>query len=378
MKITSVVGARPQFIKLAPLVKTINDTGGRIEHLIVHTGQHYDYNMSKVFFDELGLPEPDHHLGVGSGEHGAQTGLMLQKIEDVLVKEKPDRAIVYGDTNSTLAGALAAAKLNIPVAHVEAGLRSYNKRMPEEVNRVLTDHCSSVLFCPTEIAVKNLQKEGFTNIANGGKLIDDSFGPSLFTRHPSLVVNVGDIMYDSFLLCLGIAEKKSDIVKKLELTPKGYCLATVHRAENTDDKGRLRDILEALSEISVESPVVFPVHPRTQKAIKELARAVKVPAALRLVAPVSYFDMLILEKNAKVMLTDSGGMQKEAYFSRVPCVTLRDETEWVGTVESGWNILAGADKKRITKAFHGTQPGKEIEQYGRGDAASKIVGILTA
>lgn len=376
MKAISVVGARPQFIKLAPLVKAISDIGERIEHVIVHTGQHYDYNMSKVFFNELGLPEPDYHLGVGSGEHGAQTGLMLQKIEDVLAKEEPDRVIVYGDTNSTLAGALAGAKLHISVDHVEAGLRSFNREMPEEINRALTDHCSSILFCPTENAVENLRKEGFTNIAAEGKLIDGSFKPPAFSADDPLVVNVGDIMYDSFLLCLGMAEKRSDIMKRFKLTPKGYCLATVHRAENTDDKDRLKSILEALSEISGETRMVFPAHPRTRKAIKELGKAARVPDTLHLIDPVSYFDMLILEKNAKMIFTDSGGMQKEAYFSRVPCVTLRDETEWVETVASGWNALAGAEKGKIVEGFYGTKSGKEMDQYGRGDTAKKILEVL--
>jgi UDP-N-acetylglucosamine 2-epimerase len=380
MKVISVVGARPQFIKLAPLVKTISNAGGRIEHVIVHTGQHYDYNMSKVFFNELGLPEPDHHLGVGSGEHGVQTGLMLQKIEDVLAKEKPDRVIVYGDTNSTLAGALAGAKLHISVDHVEAGLRSFNREMPEEINRALTDHCSSILFCPTENAVENLRKEGFTNIAGDGKLVEGSFKPPSFSADDPLVVNVGDIMYDSFLLCLDIAEKRSDIVKKFGLEPKNYCLATVHRAENTDDKDRLKSILEALSEISDEVRIVFPVHPRTRKAIKELGKAVKVPGTLHLMDPIGYFDMLILEKNAKIIFTDSGGMQKEAYFSKVPCVTLRDETEWVETVASGWNVLAGADKDLIIKRTDGVKSadrsGANQSIYGDGNASGKLLNVV--
>ncbi len=376
MKILSVVGARPQFIKLAPLVKAIRGEGAGITHVLVHTGQHYDYNMSRVFFAELGLPEPDHHLGVGSGEHGVQTGLMLQKIEEVLAKEAPDRIIVYGDTNSTLAGALAGAKLHIPVDHIEAGLRSFKKGMPEEVNRALTDHCSSILFCPTVNAVDNLRKEGFTNIAANGGLIEGSFKLPEFSADDPLVVNVGDIMYDSFLLCLGIAEKRSDIMKKFKLAPKEYCLATVHRAENTDNKGRLKGILEGLSEISGEKRVIFPAHPRTGKAIKELGKEVRIPEALVLTDPVSYFDMLILEKNAEVILTDSGGMQKEAYFSRVPCVTLRDETEWVETVESGWNRLAGAEKGNIVKSFRAVVSGNNEAKFGDGDTAVKIVDII--
>ena len=377
MKIVSIVGARPQFIKLAPLARAFNENGEDIDHIIIHTGQHYDYNMSKVFFDELGLPEPDFHLEVGSGEHGVQTGLMLQRIEEVLIGDRPDRVVVYGDTNSTLAGALAGSKLHIPVDHVEAGLRSYNRNMPEEINRGLTDHCSSVLFCPTLNAVNNLRKEGFTNIVNEGRLVAD---PSDIPDLMPLVVNVGDIMYDSFLLCLDIAEKKSDIMSKLGLYNGEFYLATVHRAENTDNEDRLKGILKALAEISSEKPVIFPIHPRTSKTIENFKTKPEMPGSLRIIDPVSYFDMLILEKNARAILTDSGGMQKEAYFAGVPCVTLRDETEWIETVESGWNILAGANKSKIVSKIKNLATSADIPEsddfYGDGKTSEKIVRIL--
>ena len=374
MKIVSIVGARPQFIKLAPLVRAFNEKGKDIKHVIIHTGQHYDYNMSKVFFDELGIPTPDFHLEVGSGEHGVQTGLMLQRIEEVLISNTPDRVIVYGDTNSTLAGALAGSKLHIPVDHVEAGLRSYNRSMPEEINRGLTDHCSSILFCPTINAVNNLRKEGFTNIANNGELVTAT---SDIPDQMPLVVNVGDIMYDSFLLCLEIAEKKSDIMQKLRLGPKGFCLATVHRAENTDNEDRLKSILGALSEISKKKQVIFPMHPRTRKIIETFDVKLKSSDSFRIIEPVGYFDMLMLEKIAEVILTDSGGMQKEAYFSGVPCITLRDEREWVETVEAVWNKLAGADKDSIIEKISNLSTVTGASEYGEGNAAVKILDLLT-
>ncbi|MBD3426750.1 MAG: UDP-N-acetylglucosamine 2-epimerase (non-hydrolyzing) [Candidatus Omnitrophica bacterium] len=372
-KIISIVGARPQFIKLAPLVRAFREKAPKVEHVIVHTGQHYDYNMSKVFFEELGLPEPDFHLGVGSAEHGLQTALMLRKIEEVFLLNKPDRVIVYGDTNSTLAGALAAAKLHIPVDHVEAGLRSYDRTMPEEINRALTDHCSSILFCPTENAVNNLSKEGFSNIVNGGKLVEDT--PRLTGKEP-FVLNVGDIMYDSFLLCLGIAEKKSRIIEELSLKGEEYCLATVHRAENTDDETRLRNILEALNAIGKDTQVVFPMHPRTRKCLEKYDIRQRDLQGIRMIDPVSYFDMLILEKNAKVILTDSGGMQKEAYFAGVPCITLREETEWIETVEAGWNFLVGADKSRINAAFQSGPSCQGEAGYGIGLTSTRIIEII--
>ncbi|MEM4204489.1 MAG: UDP-N-acetylglucosamine 2-epimerase (non-hydrolyzing) [Candidatus Methanomethylicaceae archaeon] len=358
MKLLSVVGARPQFIKVAPVLRAIqrhNETHPEnpIQEVLVHTGQHYDYEMSGVFFDDLGLKPPDYHLGVGSGTHGYQTGEMLKRIEEVLLAEKPDVVMVYGDTNSTLAGALAAAKLRIPVAHVEAGLRSFNKRMAEEINRVLTDHISDLLFCPTQTAVENLRREGITQG----------------------VYLVGDVMYDAALQYLALAEQKSRILEHLGLKPKDYALATVHRAENADDPQRLRAIFAGLEAIAQTGlPVILPLHPRTRKQAESLGLS---PNGVRVLEPVSYLDMLLLEKNARVILTDSGGVQKEAFFFRVPCVTLREETEWVETVETGWNVLAGCDQERVCQAAFEARSGAESAwQYGDGSAALRIISIL--
>jgi UDP-N-acetylglucosamine 2-epimerase (non-hydrolysing) len=358
LKIVDIVGARPQFIKLAPILRAIVKHNQKrpecpIQEVLVHTGQHYDYEMSQVFFDELGLKSPDYHLGVGSGTHGYQTGEMLKRIEEVLIKEKPDMVMVYGDTNTTLAGALAAAKLHIPVAHVEAGLRSFNREMPEEINRVLTDHISDFLFCPTQTAVENLRREG---IEKG-------------------VYLVGDVMYDAVLLYLDLAEKKSEIMERLGLKPKSYALATVHRAENTDQPERLRSIFEGLERVAEEGlPVILPLHPRTRKQLNTLGIH---PKEVQVLDPVSYLDMLVLEKNARVILTDSGGVQKEAFFFRVPCVTLREETEWVETVETGWNTLVGCDPERMVQAALEAHPGIEsVWPYGDGQATEKIVSAI--
>lgn len=402
MKIIHIVGARPQFIKIAPISRAINQRNETIGSLlsthnseplteiIVHTGQHYDYELSKVFFDELEIPKPDYNLEVGSGGHGEQTGEMLKQVEEVLLKERPDVVLVCGDTNSTLAGALAAAKLHIPVAHVEAGLRSFNKRMPEEINRVLTDHISTILFCPTEAAVKNLKREGFTDIANEGKLIKfaTDFTPStrhsrLLTLDSPLVVNVGDVMFDSVLYNLKLAESRSTILEKLELAREDYYLATVHRPSNTDDPKRLRAIFGALSELATKVPVVAPLHPRTQKALSQCfsnSKLSTLSSRVMIIEPVSYLDMLLLEKNAKLILTDSGGVQKEAFILKRSCITLREETEWVETVEAGWNRLAGADPERIVKASQTALAAKEAhgdpEPYGDGHAAERIVNVL--
>jgi len=358
LKIVDIVGARPQFIKLAPILRAIVKHNQKrpecpIQEVLVHTGQHYDYEMSQVFFDELGLKSPDYHLGVGSGSHGYQTGEMLKRIEEVLIKEKPDMVMVYGDTNTTLAGALAAAKLHIPVAHVEAGLRSFNREMPEEINRVLTDHISDFLFCPTQTAVENLRREG---IEKG-------------------VYLVGDVMYDAVLLYLDLAEKKSEIMERLELKPKSYALVTVHRAENTDQPERLKAIFEGLESVAKEGlSVILPLHPRTRKQLNTLGIH---PKEVQVLDPVSYLDMLVLEKNARVILTDSGGVQKEAFFFRVPCVTLREETEWVETVETGWNTLVGCDPERMVQAALEAHPGTEsVWPYGDGQAAGKIVSAI--
>jgi len=394
MKIVTIVGARPQFIKAGVVSRAIQGFNRRVKkkqirEVLVHTGQHYDYLMDKVFFEELELPKPDYHLGVGSGSHGRQTGIMLERIEAVLKKEKPMVVMVYGDTNSTLAGALAAAKLNIPIAHVEAGLRSYNRVMPEEINRVLTDHLSTFLFCPTSRAVENLAKEGIR--PGQGKIVK----------------NVGDVMYDSILYYSKIAEKKSTILKDLGLltqfslrhAPRGvhgspepymvqgelrtlnYYLATLHRAENTDDPKVLKSILKALNEIGRDTFVVLPLHPRTKKMMK-VHHLISKFKNIKFIEPVSYLDMLRLEKNAKAILTDSGGVQKEAYWLKVPCFTLRDETEWVETVKSGWNELVGTGTKgiveRVSHLRMKKSSGKKMGIFGDGKASEKIIQIIVS
>ena len=353
MRVTTVVGARPQFIKMAPVSRELRK---HLEEIVIHTGQHYDYEMNRVFFEQLEIPEPDYYLGVGSGSHGYQTGEMLKKIEEVLVREEPDIVLVYGDTNSTLAGALAAVKLHIKVAHVEAGLRSFDKRMPEEVNRVLTDHVSDYLFAPTETAVKNLHNEG----------IDDG------------VYLTGDVMYDALLHNIRIARKESRILTKLGLTPGEYLLATVHRAENTDSRERLESIIEAF--IESDELIVFPVHPRTRKYLEAYGLIDEVEKAgnVLMIPPVGYLDMLALEENARKILTDSGGVQKEAYFLKVPCITLRERTEWVETVEDGWNILVGADREKILRAIREFEPRGDTYTYrfGDGKASERIAKAL--
>jgi len=346
MKIASIVGARPNFIKLAPVSREIRK---KMEEVIIHTGQHYDYKMDRIFFQELGIPDPDYHLGIGSGTHGSQTGEMLKAIEEILLKEQPDIALVFGDTNTTLAGALAAAKLHIPVAHVEAGLRSFNKKMPEEVNRVLVDHCSDFLFCPTKTAVDNLQKEG---------IVDGVF-------------LTGDVMLDILQECIGIAEKSSKILEELDLRPKEYFLATVHRAENTDDPKRLKSIVEALCNMQ---NVIFPCHPRTKKCLEELHLWDRIEKSMQVTNPLGYLDMLLLEKNARKILTDSGGEQKEAYMLQTPCITMREETEWVETVEDGWNVLVGAEKDRIIQAACEFEPlSEQRDVFGSGDASQRMI-----
>jgi len=352
--VCSVVGARPQFIKAAPVGKALRAAGHT--EVLVHTGQHYDDEMSAVFFRELDIPEPDYNLGVGSGSHGWQTGQILMRLEEVLLKEKPDWVLVYGDTNSTLAGALAACKLRIPLAHVEAGLRSFNREMPEEHNRVLTDHCSDLLFCPTQTAVDNLAKEGITK------------GVHL----------VGDTMYDAVLQFGEIARQRSMILQDLGLKSKGYLLATVHRPYNTDNPENLRNILAAFAEIG--ESIIFPVHPRTRERIAEFG--LNNPKSEfrnpKFIDPVGYLDMLVLEQHARMILTDSGGMQKEAYFFGVPCVTLRPETEWVETVESGWNVVVGASRAQIVNAVDGREwpQATRPPMFGDGQAAHRIVARL--
>jgi UDP-GlcNAc3NAcA epimerase len=351
-KIVTIVGARPQFIKAAPLCRAVRRL---MTEILVHTGQHYDDNMSRLFFDEMGIPRPDYNLEVGSGGHGPQTGLMMEKIEKVLLGEKPDLVLVYGDTNSTLAGAVDAAKLHIPVGHVEAGLRSFNRRMPEEINRIVADHCSDLLFCPTGTAVGNLAKEG---ILRGVHL-------------------TGDVMFDAALMFAEKAESRSSILEKLNVTPGEYYLCTIHRAENTDDESNLKGIVEAL--ISLEKPVVLPLHPRTRK----LLAAYKMDGLLgsrpriRVLDPVGYLDMIRLERNATAVLTDSGGVQKEAYFYRVPCITLRNETEWVETVRDGWNRVAGTGPEAILEAVRTFRPPEEQSlPFGDGSAADRISRLI--
>jgi len=350
MKIVSVVGARPQFIKCAVVSSEVRKVA---EEILVHTGQHYDRAMSDIFFDELRLPMPAYHLEVGSGSHGWQTGQMLAKIEEVLTAEKPNWLLLYGDTNSTLAGALAAAKLHVKIAHVEAGLRSFNRAMPEEINRVITDHLSSLLFCPSETAKRNLAREG---IIQGVHI-------------------VGDVMLDVLTRALPVAESRSRILSTLGLTKSRFLLATIHRPENTDDEIRLANIARAFN--SLDEPIIFPVHPRTRKMMEK--NEVIWGPHVRLIDPVGYLDMIALERSARIILTDSGGIQKEAYWLGVPCVTLRDETEWVETIEFGWNKLIGSGTSHIIEAVHTFRsPGTRRSLYGDGNAAGHIAMILTS
>jgi len=376
MKITTIIGARPQFIKAAPVSRAIAEHNSFTE-VIIHTGQHFDADMSDVFFKELNIPKPHYNLGINSASHGAMTGRMLEKIEEILIREKPDWVLIYGDTNSTLAGALAAVKLHIPIAHVEAGLRSFNREMPEEHNRVLTDHCADILFCPTETAVNNLRKEGFTNIVtNPSPLIPNPYSLPLVT-------NVGDTMYDAVLQFSEIARRQSTILDDLGLISKEYLLATVHRPYNTDIPENLQNIISAFIEIN--EPIIFPVHPRTRQGFADL-KTISVSSVnsardskLRCIPPVGYLDMLMLEQNAKAILTDSGGMQKEAYFFGVPCITMRTETEWVETVETGWNVVVGADWEKIIDAVRSSGTNNpRPELYGDGRAAEKIIHHLSA
>jgi UDP-GlcNAc3NAcA epimerase len=359
MKIVTVVGARPQFIKAAALSRALINVP-TIEEVLIHTGQHYDENMSDVFFEELEIPRPDFHLGVGSGTQGCQTGRMLEAIERVLLDVKPDWVLVYGDTNSTLAGALAAVKLHIPVAHIEAGLRSFNRRMPEEHNRVLADHVSDLLFAPTAAADENLRREGI----------------------PQRMIHlVGDVMYDATLHYGEKAERGSRILERLDLKAEGYILATVHRAENTDDVTRLRAIFLGL-ELAAQQGlvVVVPLHPRTRATLQRARMLEKVSRSLRIVEPLGYLDMLMLEKHARLIATDSGGVQKEAFFYRVPCVTLRDETEWVELVELGWNcVVPPLSETQVFAAVQGGlgKSGLPSHPYGHGDAVEKIVTVLS-
>jgi len=361
MKIVTIIGARPQFIKAATVSRCFRDLlgeGCEIEEILVHTGQHYDANMSEVFFDEMEIPRPHYHLGIGGCAQGAMTGRMLEKIEEVLQQEKPDWVLIYGDTNSTLAGALAAVKMHIPVAHVEAGLRSFNRLMPEEINRILADQCSEVLFTPTAHATKQLHQEniGYDKIHE-----------------------VGDVMYDAALYYRDKALQTSQILKELEIRPKEYVLATIHRAENTDDELRLREIFEGLVLIAEKIPVVLPLHPRTKSTLERLNLLNHFQEKLELIDPVGYFDMIALENGAKVILTDSGGVQKEAYFFHVPCVTLRRETEWIELIEHGFNALVSLEREAIYAAYgqaSQSNPDWSISLYGSGRASELIATTL--
>lgn len=362
MKLVTIIGARPQFIKAAPFSEVFRKQN---KEVLVHTGQHYDVNMSDVFFDELGIPKPDYNLGIGSGSHGQQTGRMLEGIETIILKEKPDGVLVYGDTNSTLAGALAASKLNIPVYHVEAGLRSYNKLMPEEQNRVLTDHISDLLLCPTQTAIDNLRKEGIT----------------------SGVINTGDIMYDAVLRNINVSKKRYvdgawiNVLREEngeipELEDKGYYLTTIHRAENTDDTEKLKKIFTAFE--TLDKLVLLPLHPRTHKLVNELGISLK---NVIIVKPVGYLLMLYLISNAYMVLTDSGGLQKEAYFLRTPCTTLRDQTEWVETLENGWNVISQIDVGTIIRNANRELSCLQYSQsqlFGDGHAAQHICKAITS
>ncbi len=354
MKILSVVGARPQFVKLAVICRAAARRDATWLHRIVHTGQHYDQGMSSVFFEELEIPRPDYDLGVGSGPHGIQTGEMLKRLEPVLETEKPDWVLLYGDTNSTLAGALTASKLGLPAAHIEAGLRSYRRSMPEEINRIVADHLSDLLLCPTDLAVSNLRKEGLEERA----------------------VLTGDVMYDAVLASRALAERQCS--SSAERRPRGsFCLATVHRAENTDDPDRLRRIVAALDRIGETiCPVVWPVHPRTQSRLKETGIST---GSVQTLGPASYLEMLLLESRARFILTDSGGVQKEAYFLEVPCITLRAETEWVETLENGCNVLTDCCEEKILQAALNTGcAGPWRAAYGDGSAGIRILDALAS
>lgn len=347
-KILSVVGARPEFIQVSPVSKALRT---QFKEVLVHTGQHYDYQMSQTFFDELGIPAPDYNLEVGSGSHGRQTGEILTRLEEVLLKERPDLVIIRGDTNSTLAGALAASKLQIPMAHIEAGERSFDRCMPEEINRVVADALADLHLCASQTAVKQLAAEGITKDVHW----------------------VGDVMLDAVLANLPLARQKSDILTRFTIAPQKYALVTVHRAANTADPERLEKIIAAMNQVKEE--IIFPVHPRTREALTHVKA--KFDSHVRLVDPLGYFDMLVAEENARIIATDSGGVQREAYFMSVPCLTLRDETEWTETVSAGWNYLVGVEPDRVADAWFGFKPaGVHPPIFGEGRASEKILDIL--
>jgi len=391
MKILTIIGARPQFIKAGAVSRAIKQYNSQITNhqsqitnhqsliteVIVHTGQHYDKNMSDIFFEELHIPKPDYFLGIGGKSHGAMTGEMIVKLEEIMLKEKPDIVLVYGDTNSTLAGAIAASKLHIPIAHVEAGLRSFNMKMPEEINRILTDRVSKWLFCPTDTAVENLKKEGYFIEVEGRRQKVEGFGK---------VINVGDVMLDAAMYYKQFAKKPSTF----NLQPSAFILCTIHRAENTDDPQRLKNIIEALNEIAKDTQIILPLHPRTRKIVSSFWSLVdgekkgtyyittnnQKPKTKNLIIidPVGYLEMVWLLEHCSLVMTDSGGLQKEAYFFEKPCITLRDETEWIELIENGFNVLAGADKDKIINVYKNFNFNEnyDINLYGNGIASKNI------
>lgn len=371
MNIINIIGARPQFMKYFPIARMLRRYYQSAHDILIHTGQHYDYNMSKIFFDQLGIKEPDYHLGVGSGSHGTQTAQIIERIEALLIKHRPDLVIIYGDTNSTLAGAIAASKVHIPIAHIEAGLRSYNKQMPEEINRITSDHVSTFLFCPSQQAVNNLKKEGFDNIFRSGDLVtlDDVDSPVNSDINYPVIVNSGDVMHDTILYAKKIAKIESNILSELNLPSKDYAVLTLHRAENTDDQKRFKHMIQFVNDIIKEYTIIFPMHPRTRKVYESID--VRFSSNVKIIDPVGYFDLINLLDNASLLLTDSGGMQKEAFWLHIPCITLRDETEWTETVETGWNILY--------KDYPGyfSTPENTQSPYGDGNAAEIIVKYLS-
>ena len=367
MKLVTIIGARPQIIKAAALSRAIhNHYAGQIQEIIVHTGQHYDDNMSKIFFEELQIPRPDYNLHVGSATHGAQTARMTEGIEAILNKERPDFIVLYGDTNSTLAGAVAAAKIHVPIVHIEAGLRSFNKSMPEEINRIVCDHCSTLLFTPTLAGLDNLKREGFPMDNDGPYSIDN---PKVY--------HCGDIMYDNSLYFADIAEEKTDIIQHFELADKSYNIATIHRDSNTDQPKRLNAIFNTLLHLSEECQIIMPLHPRTAKFMKtnlteSLQKQILICPNIKFLPPLSYLEMTALERNAQLIMTDSGGVQKESYFFKKPCIILRPETEWVEIVQTGNAVLADADESRIMQAwqhFKNNPPTVFPEIFGNGHAA---------
>ncbi len=354
MKVLTILGARPQFVKAATVSRELKKEN--VHEVIIHTGQHFDANMSQVFFDEMDIPAPDYNLEINNLGHGAMTGRMMEKLEEIMVKERPDYVLVYGDTNSTLAGALTASKLHVPVAHIEAGLRSFDMKMPEEINRILTDRISKVLFCPTTTAIKNLEKEGYHNF-------------------DCRIIHSGDVMYDAVLFYKDKAQTQSAILKTLKLEGKEYILVTIHRAENTNDINRLKSIVSALNELAREVTIVFPLHPRTKAYLKSNNIVLNVT----IIDPVGYFDMLQLLSHSKMVMTDSGGLQKEAYFFGKYCITLRDQTEWVELVQENANTIAGAEQEQMLAAYHFNKNkvlSLNPSLYGDGHAAALIAREL--